>query len=562
MSSAADRNARWPLWVLAALSLAFAVVSAGRRWFADDSFIPFRWAANLAHGSGLAWNAGEAATDVGAPIGWALLQSAAIRVGFDPVLFAWTLGAAAGIVLLWLLYSVGRNALHLPPGWALLAPAALCLQRGFVLGAVDAGPERPATALAFAGLAALTLEMRGPLRRRPWSGALFFGATFLWPLSAALHVAAAAGLALAAFAGRRVEPETQEEELLEEALEEAEEPPAEIEVVEVGAERRIALRAIALSLGLHVVLFGWLLALRALLLGWTTPDFGWGLAGGGLAAGLRWLARFPAATEGWLWGPLLAFGLLVVGDAMPDVAAALLAQWALFGAALVALGGGRTDLLALDPLLPAFALLLPVALRGLMHLRGEPAGRRRKIAFAVVGAALAALLASSSFRAPVSTAPAPTVEERRDAALAELDEAQALAQYLGPAERVAGPRIGLGPYIGGFHHVDPSGASPRDGRPLSFADLAAERTTFIDAYGRFLFDAPPPRGRAPATAAPWIGAGATLYTLEFPAGRERYFVFASAAPRGEIERWAAAKGLRFMDAAPLGAPSREPTLRN
>ena len=136
---------------------------------------------------------------------WALLQSAAIRVGFDPVLFAWTLGAAAGIVLLWLLYSVGRNALHLPPGWALLAPAALCLQRGFVLGAVDAGPERPATALAFAGLAALTLEMRGPLRRRPWSGALFFGATFLWPLSAALHVAAAAGLALAAFAGRRVE---------------------------------------------------------------------------------------------------------------------------------------------------------------------------------------------------------------------------------------------------------------------------------------------------------------------------------------------------------------------
>ena len=148
------------------------------------------------------------------------------------------------------------------------------------------------------------------------------------------------------------------------------------------------------------------------------------------------------------------------------------------------------------------------------------------------------------------------------AALAALDEAQALAQHLGPTERVAGPRIGLGPYIGGFHHVDPSGASPRDGKPLSFADLAAERTTFIDAYGRFLFDAPPARGRAPATSAPWIGAGATLYTLEFPAGRKRYFVFASAAPRGEIERWAAAKGLRFVDAAPLGAPSREPTLRN
>ena len=122
---------------------------------ADDAYISFRYARNLADGLGLVYNAGEAVMGFSNPT-WTLLLALGAALGLDPELVAPALGLCANAVLLVLL-------LRLDPRWS----AATLLRVGlpvvcgsFALWTI-AGLEGPLFGLALtAGL--LAAHRHGP----------------------------------------------------------------------------------------------------------------------------------------------------------------------------------------------------------------------------------------------------------------------------------------------------------------------------------------------------------------------------------------------------------------
>jgi arabinofuranosyltransferase len=112
---------------LLALGLGAALLYLFRAYAADDSFITFRYARNLAHGLGVVWNPGEAPVEGYSNFLWMLLASAALKIGIDPL-------AAA------------RTVAILCYGGSLVAVRAL---------AIRAGSSRGAANLAVLGFAAI-----------------------------------------------------------------------------------------------------------------------------------------------------------------------------------------------------------------------------------------------------------------------------------------------------------------------------------------------------------------------------------------------------------------------
>ena len=96
---------------------------------AEDAFIAFRFAKNLANGHGLLWNAGEAPVEGYTDFLWVILGAAAMRAGLNVVPFAQVIGIAAGLATLWLTYRAARRQLRLPPPVAIL-PALLLAAAG------------------------------------------------------------------------------------------------------------------------------------------------------------------------------------------------------------------------------------------------------------------------------------------------------------------------------------------------------------------------------------------------------------------------------------------------
>ncbi|MBW2295440.1 MAG: hypothetical protein JRG94_24505, partial [Deltaproteobacteria bacterium] len=119
---------------LAGLALAVGALYAfnvGRYFFlADDAFISFRYAANLAAGHGLVWNPGEYVEGYTNFL-WVLILAAGMRLGMAPEALSCTLGIASGVGVLLLLgrFSARRlGALH-PLVW--LPLFTLALSRSF-----------------------------------------------------------------------------------------------------------------------------------------------------------------------------------------------------------------------------------------------------------------------------------------------------------------------------------------------------------------------------------------------------------------------------------------------
>ncbi|MDF1536445.1 MAG: hypothetical protein P1S46_08105 [bacterium] len=74
------------------LTVFYVGIAWAQRFFMDDAFISFRYAANLVHGHGLVWNPGELPVEGYSNFLWVLIMSVPIRLGADPVLFSMVLG--------------------------------------------------------------------------------------------------------------------------------------------------------------------------------------------------------------------------------------------------------------------------------------------------------------------------------------------------------------------------------------------------------------------------------------------------------------------------------------
>ena len=139
--------------------LALAAWHSQSRWFLiDDAFISFRYARNLAEGSGLVFNAGERVEGYTSFL-WTCASAGAIRAGLDPEMVIPAMGIAASLLLLAALYCWSRE-LTLPPAWALVAPAMLAVNRSYA-GWATGGLET-----RFFSLLIVTLAWRLDVERR------------------------------------------------------------------------------------------------------------------------------------------------------------------------------------------------------------------------------------------------------------------------------------------------------------------------------------------------------------------------------------------------------------
>jgi hypothetical protein len=495
---------------VALAALVFFVLAVERRWYGEDAFVTFRFAANVARGAGFTWNPGAPPVEGTPSLGWALLAALVIRLGLDPVLVSWWGGFSGGIAGLVLVYLAGRRILGLSRPWALAGVGLLFGHRAYVLGAAGALETRPATALAFGATLVLAVETR----RRPggiaWSGLLFFAATLLRPEAIVLHAAAAAVFAFAS----------------------------------------TARAAVARSLATHLGLLALLTLGRALYFGRVWPAaLPETFSRASFDQGLAVLARFPAETFGWLWGPLLLVGIALAAQRLPDLGAALLAQVGAVVVLAAARGGGNAEFLALDAALPGFVLLVVLALRGLLLLRGDPPSGRRRTAIAVVTLALIGTQIATSFLPVQPVPPLRTIEQVGQEAQATVQEGQVLAQYLRPKDRLATARTGAIPFVTGTWHVDPRTVG-------GWRGLVEARVTIVDAFDQFLFDRLP--DALPRTTVPWVGPGAHVHCVRLPRGRHPYFVFASTLDRAAIEAWASPRGLVLLKSWELPGGAESP----
>ncbi len=76
---------------------------------AEDSFISFRFAKNLAEGYGLVWNIAEIPVEGFTNFLWVIICTIGTIAGFDIILFAQFFGVAAGLVTLLYVYKISRQ---------------------------------------------------------------------------------------------------------------------------------------------------------------------------------------------------------------------------------------------------------------------------------------------------------------------------------------------------------------------------------------------------------------------------------------------------------------------
>ncbi|MDQ7087498.1 MAG: hypothetical protein Q9Q13_06425 [Acidobacteriota bacterium] len=253
---------------------------------------------------GIAWNTVDGVPVEGSTsLGWMLLAALGMVVGLDPVGFTHFLGILAGAAAMVVSWRVARDRLGLSPLRALAAPLVLALGRQWLVWAVAGLETRAATLLVLVATARLALEIEDPGRRAWISGLLFFLATVFRPEVPLLHLAAGAGLAVA-------------------------------------AGGRDSLKRIALSGLVHGA---WLLGLcgwRMALFGKPLPNTFYAKVGGvQLSLGLTYVGQFLAQNFAWIWLPLIVAGVWWARRRLPLLVPALLAQ-ALFWTTWVAVEGG------------------------------------------------------------------------------------------------------------------------------------------------------------------------------------------------------------------------------
>lgn len=112
---------------LAAVAAVFLLHSLYLSVVAEDAFISFRYAANLAGGHGLAWNPGTPPVEGYTNFLWVLLSSLAIAVGLEVTVFAQVAGLVAGLLILAYTYLFAVRLLRLSPSAALIPCGLLAI---------------------------------------------------------------------------------------------------------------------------------------------------------------------------------------------------------------------------------------------------------------------------------------------------------------------------------------------------------------------------------------------------------------------------------------------------
>ncbi len=139
------------LW-LAAILIVYLAHVVYLNCVAEDSFIAFRFARNLAGGFGLVWNPGEAPVEGYTNLLWVVLCAAAMKAGLDAPLFAQVLGALSGATALLMVFAAGRLTAGWSTGAALVAPLMLAVSGPFATWAGSGMETSLFAALVFAGL--------------------------------------------------------------------------------------------------------------------------------------------------------------------------------------------------------------------------------------------------------------------------------------------------------------------------------------------------------------------------------------------------------------------------
>ena len=502
-----------------------------RRWYNDDTFITFRYAAHLAAGHGIVWNTVEPVRVEGSTSpGWMLLNAGAIAAGLDPVVVSHLAGLIAALAGLALVARSGERDLGLPAWLAVSAALSLALGRQWVIWGVSAMETTAAAVVALAATVRMAREVEdtvsaGPCRR-PWvSGLLFFSATLLRPEIPLLHLAAGLGL---------------------------------------GAVRRssAAVRAIVFSGTSHAALLGGLVLFRLAYFGQPLPNTFYAKVGGlQPVEGMRYLGQFLVQTHAWLWLPLVVAGVLGFARCRP-LAAALAGQVVALTGWIVAIGGDAWEFRFFVPLLPALALL---SAAGIDAIASRIPLRRTALA-AVLAAVLALSQAATLARPFRNFGAVGSAADMRAQADEMLRQGRALAPYLSPADRIAIGWAGALPYVTGAWHLDVWGLNDPEiatrpfergevlyhRRRASWDDIVARGVMFADIYNDFFFRRPYLLPQVPQPVMPWAKDGILVYCVEVPgAGEDRFWIFASPRPQEEVLGWLKERGLTLRYATPL-----------
>lgn len=158
--------------VLAGALALFAFLALQMQPFVpDDSFISYRYAANLADGTGLRFNSGDAPVEGYSNFLWIVLLAMTTRMGADPVVAGPLLGSMFGgltIVALWVLLRRLRRQ-----GLSLLVPVGLLAIAAPLLLYAVSGMETPLFAFL---LLVLILATEREWARPSMAGAVILGA--------------------------------------------------------------------------------------------------------------------------------------------------------------------------------------------------------------------------------------------------------------------------------------------------------------------------------------------------------------------------------------------------
>jgi arabinofuranosyltransferase len=162
LSDINSRRARRMRIILAVAAGFFVVARAiDMAWVADESYVSFRYAQNLANGHGLVFNPGERVGGLGSSL-WAILLSVAIRLGIGAPHAAVFLGISSLVGLLWV---TGRSSTAEPSADAsgVFPIAAILLASSYVFACYGSS-GLPTMASALLVLLCFTALRNDPVR--------------------------------------------------------------------------------------------------------------------------------------------------------------------------------------------------------------------------------------------------------------------------------------------------------------------------------------------------------------------------------------------------------------
>jgi hypothetical protein len=163
------RLGRFATFAPAALAMATLLYNF-RGYIVDDSFITYRYARNLAHGLGPAWNPGDPPVEGYSNFLWMLMTALAMRLGIDPVVASRVLGAVATAASAVALHGLAR-ALGASPSRAALPVLLFAAIPAFALWSMSGLETASVVLFAILFFRALALDL--PRAGWPWRTALW-----------------------------------------------------------------------------------------------------------------------------------------------------------------------------------------------------------------------------------------------------------------------------------------------------------------------------------------------------------------------------------------------------